>query len=94
MFLCARVNSVGESEALDSTAKEAPAHMSAMDAHNIAFNSSMALDGEGYGVVIRTGDRTFIGVCIMCAWTMLVRRCRQSGQVDKRANARRIEYVD
>jgi len=32
-----------------------------MDSHNIAFNSSMALDGEGYGIVIRTGDNTFIG---------------------------------
>ena len=51
----------GESEPLECTALEAPEYVSAMDAHNIAFNSSMTLDGEGFGVVIRTGDNTFIG---------------------------------
>jgi magnesium-transporting ATPase (P-type) len=34
----------GESEPLDSTAIEAPAHISAVDSHNIAFNSSLAPD--------------------------------------------------
>ena len=28
---------------------------------NIIFNSCLAVEGEGYGIVIRTGDKTFIG---------------------------------
>lgn len=34
---------------------------SVFDAHNVAFNGSFCLDGEGLGVVIRTGDFTMIG---------------------------------
>ncbi len=45
-------------------------HISALDSHNIAFNSSMALDGEGYGVVIRVGDHTFIGAHV-CTFILM-----------------------
>jgi magnesium-transporting ATPase (P-type) len=33
----------------------------ATDGHNVAFMSSLVLSGEGYGIVIRTGDDTMIG---------------------------------
>ncbi|KAJ1566984.1 hypothetical protein HK096_011393, partial [Nowakowskiella sp. JEL0078] len=32
-----------------------------LEAHNLAFNGSLVISGEGYGVVIRTGDNTVIG---------------------------------
>jgi magnesium-transporting ATPase (P-type) len=33
----------------------------AHESRNIAFMSSHVLNGDGYGVVVRTGDGTFIG---------------------------------
>jgi sodium/potassium-transporting ATPase subunit alpha len=55
----------GESEPLDATAEAVTedSGVSALEAHNIAFNSSLVIDGEAYGLVIRTGDNTFIGIC-------------------------------
>ncbi|KAJ6583163.1 aminophospholipid-transporting P-type ATPase [Mycena vulgaris] len=32
-----------------------------VEAHNLAFNSTLIVNGEGWGVVVRTGDHTFIG---------------------------------
>lgn len=91
---CSEYLSAGESEPLDSTASEVPEHMSAMDGHNIAFNSSMALDGEGYGVVIRTGDSTFIGEYTSNASRLhAALHYRQSSQADERAKARCVKYV-
>jgi sodium/potassium-transporting ATPase subunit alpha len=49
---------------LDATAEAVSddSGVSALEAHNIAFNSSLVIDGEAYGLVIRTGDNTFIGI--------------------------------
>lgn len=33
----------------------------AAEAENLVFNSTLIVNGEGWGVVVRTGDRTFIG---------------------------------
>ncbi|KAF9568135.1 hypothetical protein EC968_002993 [Mortierella alpina] len=32
-----------------------------LEARNLAFNGSLVINGEGYGLVIRTGDRTVLG---------------------------------
>ena len=34
---------------------------SAAEASNLAFNSTLVVAGEAWGVVVRTGDHTFIG---------------------------------
>ncbi len=31
------------------------------EARNIVFNSSLVMNGDGRGVVVRTGDNSFIG---------------------------------
>lgn len=49
----------GESKAIDYTSD--PADSGVFDAHNVAFNGSFCLDGDGLGLVIRTGDKTMIG---------------------------------
>lgn len=33
----------------------------AVEARNILFNSTLVVSGEGFGIVVRTGDHTFIG---------------------------------
>lgn len=51
----------GESEPVDYTVEAAAPHVALFDAHNVAFNGSLCLDGEGLGLVIRTADETVIG---------------------------------
>lgn len=51
----------GESEPIDYTSEAAAQHVGLLDSHNIAFNGSLCLDGEGLGIVIRTADNTMIG---------------------------------
>lgn len=41
----------GESEPIEYTAEAAAIHISLFDAHNVAFNGSLCLDGEAIGVV-------------------------------------------
>ncbi|KAK3804662.1 MAG: hypothetical protein J3R72DRAFT_508961 [Linnemannia gamsii] len=36
-------------------------HKNPLEASNLAFNGSMVVNGEGYGIVIRTGDNTVLG---------------------------------
>ncbi|KAH7049772.1 hypothetical protein BKA57DRAFT_535454 [Linnemannia elongata] len=36
-------------------------HRNALEASNLAFNGSLVVNGEGYGIVIRTGDSTVLG---------------------------------
>ena len=80
----------GESEPIEMTATPCPEYVSPMDSHCIAFNSSLVLDGEGVGVVIRTGDHTFIG---RCCPRSLTRSCRQPGASHAGADARPVEHV-
>lgn len=49
----------GESDAL-SRSPEA-GHQSALEAKNLAFFSTNCVDGNGYGIVIATGDNTVMG---------------------------------
>ncbi|KAF9433482.1 hypothetical protein BGZ76_009404 [Entomortierella beljakovae] len=36
-------------------------HQNPLEARNLAFNGSLVVNGEGYGLVIRTGDNTVLG---------------------------------
>ncbi|ORZ32782.1 P-type cation-transporting ATPase [Catenaria anguillulae PL171] len=49
----------GESEPQDRVPTNT--HDTALEATNLAFNSTLVVSGEGYGIVIRTGDDTVIG---------------------------------
>ncbi|KNE59953.1 Na,H/K antiporter P-type ATPase, alpha subunit [Allomyces macrogynus ATCC 38327] len=49
----------GESEPQDRTPKNT--QKAALEATNLAFNGTLVVAGDGYGVVIRTGDNTVIG---------------------------------
>ncbi|ORY46884.1 hypothetical protein BCR33DRAFT_848923 [Rhizoclosmatium globosum] len=49
----------GEAEPQERSNKNS--HDNPLEATNIAFNSTMAVTGNGYGLVIRTGDNTMIG---------------------------------
>ncbi|VDC02481.1 unnamed protein product [Peniophora sp. CBMAI 1063] len=51
----------GESEPQERMAKPNGMSCRAVEAENVAFNSTLIVNGEAYGVVIRTGDHTLIG---------------------------------
>uniref|UniRef100_A0A914WL00 Cation-transporting P-type ATPase N-terminal domain-containing protein n=1 Tax=Plectus sambesii TaxID=2011161 RepID=A0A914WL00_9BILA len=51
----------GECEPIEFTDKPADKHVSIFESNNIALNGSACVDGEGLGVVIRTGDNTVLG---------------------------------
>lgn len=49
----------GEPDAIPATV--VAKHEAPIEARNIVFSSSLVMNGEGYGVVIKTGDNTMIG---------------------------------
>ncbi|KAJ3062448.1 hypothetical protein HDU98_001690 [Podochytrium sp. JEL0797] len=49
----------GEADPQERTKKNS--HHNPLEATNLAFNSTLAVVGNGYGIVIRTGDDTVIG---------------------------------
>uniref|UniRef100_A0A914WVQ3 Cation-transporting P-type ATPase N-terminal domain-containing protein n=1 Tax=Plectus sambesii TaxID=2011161 RepID=A0A914WVQ3_9BILA len=51
----------GECEPIEFTDKPAGKHVSIFESNNVALNGSACVDGEGLGVVIRTGDSTVLG---------------------------------
>ena len=54
-------NSSLTGESVPITATVEPDSDEQLEAHNVVFNSSMCVEGEGFGIVIRTGDDTLIG---------------------------------
>ncbi|TKR89896.1 hypothetical protein L596_013935 [Steinernema carpocapsae] len=51
----------GESEPVEYTAEAVPETISVFESCNVAFNGSFCVDGEGIGIVIKTGEKTIIG---------------------------------
>ena len=49
----------GEPDAIPATVTAV--HEAPIECRNIVFSSSLVMNGEGYGVVIKTGDNTMIG---------------------------------
>ncbi|KAJ3416269.1 hypothetical protein HDV05_002559 [Chytridiales sp. JEL 0842] len=49
----------GEADPQERSKKNS--HESPLEATNLVFNGTLAVNGEGYGIVIRTGDNTVIG---------------------------------
>ncbi|CAA7265292.1 unnamed protein product [Cyclocybe aegerita] len=51
----------GESEPQERRASPTGSKMRPVEAENLVFNSTLVVNGEGWGIVLRTGDHTFIG---------------------------------
>uniref|UniRef100_A0A7E4V984 Cation_ATPase_N domain-containing protein n=1 Tax=Panagrellus redivivus TaxID=6233 RepID=A0A7E4V984_PANRE len=51
----------GEQIPVAFTSEPAASHVSVFDAHNVAFKGSYCIEGDGFGVVIRTGHYTVLG---------------------------------
>ncbi|KAI0093821.1 aminophospholipid-transporting P-type ATPase [Irpex rosettiformis] len=51
----------GESEPQERCAKPDGVNVRPVEAENLLFNSTLVVNGEGWGVVVRTGDHTLIG---------------------------------
>ncbi|RPD59319.1 aminophospholipid-transporting P-type ATPase [Lentinus tigrinus ALCF2SS1-7] len=51
----------GESEPQERLARPAGVEHRPVEAENLLFNSTLIVNGEGWGVVVRTGDHTMIG---------------------------------
>ncbi|KAG9294975.1 hypothetical protein G9A89_017769 [Geosiphon pyriformis] len=49
----------GESDPQERTVHNS--HKNPLEATNLCFNGTLAVSGEGYGIVIRTGDQTVLG---------------------------------
>ncbi|KDQ59725.1 hypothetical protein JAAARDRAFT_192199 [Jaapia argillacea MUCL 33604] len=54
-------NLTGESEPQERKPLPAGSKVRPVEAENLVFNSTLVVNGEGWGVVVRTGDHTFIG---------------------------------
>ncbi|KAH9948142.1 aminophospholipid-transporting P-type ATPase [Amylocystis lapponica] len=54
-------NLTGESEAQERFALPDGSKGRPVEAENLVFNSTLVVNGEGWGVVVRTGDHTLIG---------------------------------
>uniref|UniRef100_A0A1I7XP17 Cation_ATPase_C domain-containing protein n=1 Tax=Heterorhabditis bacteriophora TaxID=37862 RepID=A0A1I7XP17_HETBA len=51
----------GQTNPVECTAEAAAAHVSVFDARNVAFKGSYCTEGDGLGIVIRTGKFTVLG---------------------------------
>ncbi|KAG5456155.1 MAG: E1-E2 ATPase-domain-containing protein, partial [Olpidium bornovanus] len=51
----------GESEPQERKGRNAAGAHNPLEAPNLAFNGTLVVAGEGYGVVVRTGDNTVLG---------------------------------
>ncbi|KAK7024036.1 cation-ATPase-N domain-containing protein [Favolaschia claudopus] len=51
----------GESEPQERLALKKGSESRPVEAQNLAFNSTLVVNGEAWGIVVRTGDHTFIG---------------------------------
>ncbi|OCH88233.1 aminophospholipid-transporting P-type ATPase [Obba rivulosa] len=54
-------NLTGESEAQERVARPDGCKARPVEADNLVFNSTLIVNGEGWGLVVRTGDHTLIG---------------------------------
>lgn len=54
-------NLTGESEAVERFGRPEGSMSRPVEAENLVFNSTLIVNGEGWGVVVRTGDHTLIG---------------------------------
>uniref|UniRef100_A0A914D1H2 Cation-transporting P-type ATPase C-terminal domain-containing protein n=1 Tax=Acrobeloides nanus TaxID=290746 RepID=A0A914D1H2_9BILA len=71
----------GEPEPLDYHEEEVPENINIFESKNVAFNSSLCVDGEGVGVVIRTGINTVIGQIAELTTSQPVKKSRLEMQI-------------
>uniref|UniRef100_A0AC35FLW7 Cation-transporting P-type ATPase N-terminal domain-containing protein n=1 Tax=Panagrolaimus sp. PS1159 TaxID=55785 RepID=A0AC35FLW7_9BILA len=53
--------SASDHQPISYTCEPSASHISVFDAHNVAFKGSYCVEGDGFGVVIRTGHYTVLG---------------------------------
>ena len=58
-------------------------HKNPLESSNICFNGTLAVNGEGYGVVIRTGDNTVIGQIAFLASSEERRNSPMSEEIER-----------
>ncbi|KAI9206203.1 P-type cation-transporting ATPase [Polychytrium aggregatum] len=63
--------------------KIANTHKNPLEATNLIFNGSLAVAGEGYGIVIRTGDNTVLGQIANLTSSEKKRRSPLSEEIDQ-----------
>ena len=71
----------GEAEAQERHVGQT--HKNPLESGNIAFNGTLAVNGEGYGVVIRTGDNTVIGQIAFLASSEERRNSPMSEEIER-----------
>lgn len=60
-----------------------PENVNIFESHNVAFNSSLCVDGEGVAIVIRTGINTVIGQIAVLTTGQPVKKSRLEMQIGK-----------
>ncbi|ULT97470.1 hypothetical protein L3Y34_005349 [Caenorhabditis briggsae] len=73
----------GEAEPLEFNSKTADAQTTIFESYNIAFNGSFCVDGEGYGIVIRTGERTVIGQIASLTLGQKDKKCKFETEIER-----------
>ncbi|ULT85996.1 hypothetical protein L5515_005819 [Caenorhabditis briggsae] len=73
----------GEAEPLEFNAKTADEKTSIFESYNIAFNGSFCVDGEGYGIVIRTGENTVIGQIASLTLGQKDKKCKFETEIER-----------
>lgn len=73
----------GEAEPLEFHSKTADAKTSIFESYNIAFNGSFCVDGEGYGIIIRTGENTVIGQIASLTLGQKDKKCKFETEIER-----------
>ena len=73
----------GEPEPLEYHCNTAKPNDSIFESYNIGFNGSFCVDGEGYGIVIRTGTRTVIGQIASLTTGQKETRCKFELEINR-----------
>uniref|UniRef100_A0A914UYP3 Cation-transporting P-type ATPase N-terminal domain-containing protein n=1 Tax=Plectus sambesii TaxID=2011161 RepID=A0A914UYP3_9BILA len=73
----------GEAEPIEFTSDPAAEEVSVFESHNVAFNGSFCVDGEGLGVVIRVADKTIIGQIASLTTSQEEKKSSLEKQVEK-----------
>uniref|UniRef100_A0A915PV33 Cation-transporting P-type ATPase C-terminal domain-containing protein n=1 Tax=Setaria digitata TaxID=48799 RepID=A0A915PV33_9BILA len=76
----------GDKEAYDYTHEAVAAYASVFEARNVAFKGSFCLEGDGIGIVVRTGKYTVLGYIINIHQRVSETRSKLKMEVDEFVN--------
>uniref|UniRef100_A0A0R3S0R8 Cation_ATPase_N domain-containing protein n=1 Tax=Elaeophora elaphi TaxID=1147741 RepID=A0A0R3S0R8_9BILA len=80
------LQSNGDKEAYDYTHEAVATYSSVFDARNVAFKGSFCLEGDGIGIVVRTGKYTVLGYIINIHHQVSKTRSKLKVEIDKFVN--------